>query len=166
MDGLGRDTVRDRDWDLFTRTRYSGECRGVIDSFQTSPILADRLSCYNQYRTDTTFRGRAVVETEQVSKLLKVRFSIDSSSRFAMLKNVRGCATSSGTVVSTSAMLLPTGRSLGGRRAPACSATPTAGTWTQTWSTGGTGRCLNIKGKVVTAEVETPLVSEKIRLSG
>ena len=77
-----------------------------------------------------------------------------------MLKNVRGCVTSSGTVDSTSAMLLLTGRTLGGRRAPACSATPTAGTWTQTWSTGGTGRCLNTKGKVVTAEVETPLVSE------
>ena len=68
VDG-GRDTVRDRDWDLFTRTRYSGECRGALDSFQTSPILADRLSCYIQYRTDTTFRGRAVVETEQVRKL-------------------------------------------------------------------------------------------------
>ena len=68
-----------------------------------------------------------------------------------MLKNVRGCATSSGTVVSTSATLLPTGRSSGGQRAPACSVTPTGGTWMPTWSTGGIGRCLNIRGKVVTA---------------
>ena len=66
---IGRDTVRDRDWDLFTRTRYSGECRGALDGFETSPVLADRLSCYNRYRTDTTFRGRAVVETEQVNKI-------------------------------------------------------------------------------------------------
>ena len=43
-------------------------CRGVTDSFNTSPILADRLSCYNRYRTDTTFRGRAVVETQQVDE--------------------------------------------------------------------------------------------------
>ena len=71
-----------------------------------------------------------------------------------MLKNVRGCATSSGTVVSTSAMLLHTGRTSEGQRAPVCSATPTAGTWTPTWSTGETGRCLNTREKVVTAEVE------------
>ena len=79
-----------------------------------------------------------------------------------MLKNAPGCVTSSETVGSTSAMLLPTGRTLGGRRAVACSATPMAGTWTQTWSTGGTGRCLNTKGKVVIAEVEGRLVSENI----
>ena len=73
---IGRDTVRDRDWDLFTRTRYSGECRGVLDGFETSPVLADRLSCYNRYRTDTTFRGRAVVETEQVIRIANCLSSI------------------------------------------------------------------------------------------
>ena len=77
-----------------------------------------------------------------------------------MLKNVRGCVTSSGTVVSTSAMLLPTGRTLEGQRAPVCSATPTAGTWTPTWSTGETGRCLNTREKVVTAGVEAAPVRE------
>ena len=78
-----------------------------------------------------------------------------------MLKNVPGCVTSSETVDSTSAMLLPTGRSSGGLRAPVCSATPTGGTWTPTSSMGGIGRCLNTRGKVVNAGVEPPLVSEK-----
>ena len=87
------------------------------------------------------------------------RFSINSP-RFAMLKNVQGCVTSSGTVASTSATLLPTGRTLEGQRAPVCSATPTAGTWTPTWSTGETGRCLNTREKVVFAEVEAAPVRE------
>ena len=62
-----RDLDQDRDWDVFERTRYSGECRdnsgGVgSDDF----IIVDRLSCYRKYRNDASFNARAIVETRSV----------------------------------------------------------------------------------------------------
>ena len=68
-----RDLDQDRDWDVFERTRYSGECRdnsggagggggGGIDDF----IIVDRLSCYRKYRNDASFNARAIVETRSV----------------------------------------------------------------------------------------------------
>jgi len=58
------DLDQDRDWDVFERTRYSGECRDKNGAFGGGDsIIIDRLSCYSKYRSDTTFKSRAVVET-------------------------------------------------------------------------------------------------------
>ena len=56
------------DWDVIERTRYSGECRdssGFVDN-TNNVIIVDRLSCYKKYRSDSTFRSLAVVETRSV----------------------------------------------------------------------------------------------------
>jgi len=60
---VSSDLDRDRDWDVFERTRYSGECRDQSSIHDNGDsVIIDRLSCYTKYRSDTSFRSRAVVE--------------------------------------------------------------------------------------------------------
>ena len=62
-----RDMDQDRDWDIFERTRYSGECQDNSGNFGNNDfIIVDRLSCYRKYRDDTSFNSRAIVETRSV----------------------------------------------------------------------------------------------------
>ena len=58
----------DRDWDLWERTRYSGDCRDTAQAWSLgdSAVLAARLDCYLRYRQDSSFRARAVVESKRV----------------------------------------------------------------------------------------------------
>ena len=51
-----RDMDQDRDWDVFERTRYSGECQDNSGSSGNNDfIIVDRLSCCRKYsQTDAS----------------------------------------------------------------------------------------------------------------